>query len=212
MPPTPTSLARRVVSSLLDAEREPVTLNTQAKAGERTYPVRIEYRGEKPVLRIVGTPGSWYLDTFMSVKSSALAIDAGQGWACTNVSEIQAEITQRPDNRGGDGHPQYYEPDSDRRWRQFATTEHCGHCASDLEGTSLGDLAEMLVVRLPADGWEMRGERGAEKYEEARKLLVKAHALLNQHLPTNAHAERLAAREPRGGLRAPGSDRKLGPQ
>lgn len=49
---------------------------------------------DKPdwVLRIVGTPGSWYMTTLENgpVKKN-LSIDFGQGWTCVNFDEVMTE-------------------------------------------------------------------------------------------------------------------------
>jgi hypothetical protein len=44
------------------------------------------------VLRIKGTPGSWYMSTLLERGvQSQIALDFGQGWMCTNFAEIMRE-------------------------------------------------------------------------------------------------------------------------
>lgn len=56
------------------------------------------YAPGRRVLRIVGTPGSWYLEdvrTFVDSKSSApLAIDLGQRWTLCNAGDLLDEVDE----------------------------------------------------------------------------------------------------------------------
>jgi hypothetical protein len=54
-----------------------------------TYPVSLRMEPLGWVLRIEGTPGSWYMDDLKG--SREIAIDLGQNWICTNLDEIMAE-------------------------------------------------------------------------------------------------------------------------
>jgi len=53
---------------------------------------KLEYTENREwVLRIDGTPGSWYMKTLLErpvTRSSSMALDVGQGWTCLNFSEV----------------------------------------------------------------------------------------------------------------------------
>lgn len=82
---------------------EAVTTN---KHGEtHRYPVHVELKDGRPVLRIERTMGSWYLSTLLGVDfwgggavkepSDRLAIDFGQQWVCTNMRALISEALAR---------------------------------------------------------------------------------------------------------------------
>ena len=43
------------------------------------------------ILKIKGTPGSWYMSTLGDFRSPTILIDAGQRWECTNFGVILTE-------------------------------------------------------------------------------------------------------------------------
>jgi len=60
-----------------------------------SYNVVIRGTSAKPELKIVGTPGGWYLKDLRAKDGSVpemFAIDFGQNWIWTNVREVMAEI------------------------------------------------------------------------------------------------------------------------
>jgi len=72
-------------------------LNTKAidNHGNR-YDVELQTReNDKPVLRILGTPGGWYLNGLQNkTLRDVISIDHGQGWDCINLQEILAEANE----------------------------------------------------------------------------------------------------------------------
>lgn len=52
---------------------------------------------DKWILRILNTPGSWYMSTLLESHNHwqyGIAIDLGQGWYCTNFREVMDEAKQ----------------------------------------------------------------------------------------------------------------------
>ena len=43
------------------------------------------------ILKIKGTPGSWYMSTLEGFNNPVLSIDMGQKWDCTNFSAVLTE-------------------------------------------------------------------------------------------------------------------------
>ena len=55
------------------------------------YDVEIQDSDGGPVLRILETPGGWYVNTVASHEGPILSIDFGLNWNCINFDEILAE-------------------------------------------------------------------------------------------------------------------------
>lgn len=53
-------------------------------------------RDANPILRIMGTPGSWYFSTLRNrafPERTSISLDWGQNWDCINFDEILAAVT-----------------------------------------------------------------------------------------------------------------------
>lgn len=71
-----------------DLKYIPKTAPVKAKDNKgREYDVVLSYKNGKKHVKVVGTPGGWYLDSIMDVQGP-LAIDLGQGWGWMNVQEV----------------------------------------------------------------------------------------------------------------------------
>jgi hypothetical protein len=73
---------------------ETVTLKTAAQDNfGNSYPVTVFTGfGGKLVARVENTGGSWTVSTLMTHTAARIAIDFGQGWYCTNIQDLIAEV------------------------------------------------------------------------------------------------------------------------
>lgn len=58
-----------------------------------TYDVVVTQAAQPmPILKIVNTPGSWYISTLRNHGSKIISLDWGQNWNCVNFDEIACEL------------------------------------------------------------------------------------------------------------------------
>lgn len=184
------------LSGLLTEGSDTTKLPVKAKDNHgHSYDVVINHDGfrgdKKPVLKIVGTPGSWYMYTLKNHHGNTISIDYGQNWDCINFNEIYKAAMKQL----GEGVERLTEHVSDdaveriaRKYKMEQSNPHHASFSSDFKDEHhTMDLVDKLKRELKTNGWDLvhsdgtKGSAGWAKFHEFKQTIggVKASATVS---------------------------------